>query len=323
MDHDTADAVLREIADTLECERVPYFLICGTCLGAAREGDFIAGDADIDIGILWEDAQWWRLKDIFAKDGFTVRGITEPLLELRCLKLRKHGIHIDLCGWVKHGQLRVLHSAKQRYALVHDAYLLENTEERHIRGRLYPCPYPVSTYLEREYGDWRTPIPKSECGTYRSHTRHIEYPITPQVKIKNIPKQCIYAPGVWDLLHVDHLRFLAKAKAAADILVVGVQEDASVKLQKGKAPIIPTEQRAEMVNALRITDIVTTYSTLEHVSAMKIYNCNMLALSTEDNSVHGCRAINYCLQKGHKIRLLGRGTRQSTSTIRETCNNEY
>lgn len=64
-------------------------------------------------------------------------------------------------------------------------------------------------------------------------------------------KKIVYTWGVWDLLHVGHIRLLQEAKALGDILIVGVFSDNIAKSFKRK-PIIPFNQRVEMLKALSV-----------------------------------------------------------------------
>lgn len=69
------------------------------------------------------------------------------------------------------------------------------------------------------------------------------------------------ANGVFDLLHVGHLRYLQAAAAEADVLVVAVNDDASVQRLKGPGrPIMPERDRAELVAALRGVDAVVLFA---------------------------------------------------------------
>jgi len=66
--------------------------------------------------------------------------------------------------------------------------------------------------------------------------------------------------GVFDLLHVGHLRYLQAARRCGDLLVVGVNSDACTRLLKGPArPFVPQEERAEMLAALNCVDYVTLF----------------------------------------------------------------
>jgi rfaE bifunctional protein nucleotidyltransferase chain/domain len=69
-----------------------------------------------------------------------------------------------------------------------------------------------------------------------------------------------FANGHFDLLHVGHLRYLSGAKARGDVLVVGVNGDASVARLKGAGrPIVPAVERAELVAALEPVDFVVIF----------------------------------------------------------------
>jgi rfaE bifunctional protein nucleotidyltransferase chain/domain len=68
------------------------------------------------------------------------------------------------------------------------------------------------------------------------------------------------ANGVFDLLHVGHVRYLEAAKKLADRLVVAVNSDASTRAYKGPGrPVIPEAERAELLRALRCTDLVLIF----------------------------------------------------------------
>jgi D-glycero-beta-D-manno-heptose 1-phosphate adenylyltransferase len=69
-----------------------------------------------------------------------------------------------------------------------------------------------------------------------------------------------FANGCFDLLHVGHVRYLAGARSQGDILVVGVNSDASVAHLKGPGrPLLPAEARAELVVALESVDYVVVF----------------------------------------------------------------
>jgi rfaE bifunctional protein nucleotidyltransferase chain/domain len=69
-----------------------------------------------------------------------------------------------------------------------------------------------------------------------------------------------FANGGFDLLHVGHVRYLEAAKREADLLVVAVNSDASVRAAKGEGrPVLDESARAELVAALRCVDYVTIF----------------------------------------------------------------
>ena len=70
----------------------------------------------------------------------------------------------------------------------------------------------------------------------------------------------VWTNGAFDLLHVGHVRSLAAARALGDVLVVGVNSDDSVRGLKGDGrPLVPAEQRAEVVAALAVVDRVVVF----------------------------------------------------------------
>lgn len=69
-----------------------------------------------------------------------------------------------------------------------------------------------------------------------------------------------FANGVFDLLHVGHVRYLQHAARVADVLVVAVNGDASVRALKGEGrPVMPAAERAEIVAAIRGVSYVTVF----------------------------------------------------------------
>lgn len=65
-----------------------------------------------------------------------------------------------------------------------------------------------------------------------------------------------YTTGVYDLFHIGHLNVLRRAKENCDYLIVGVTTDELSESKKGKKPIIPYEERAEIIKALKFVDMV-------------------------------------------------------------------
>jgi D-beta-D-heptose 7-phosphate kinase/D-beta-D-heptose 1-phosphate adenosyltransferase len=70
----------------------------------------------------------------------------------------------------------------------------------------------------------------------------------------------VFTNGCFDILHVGHARALEAARALGDVLVVSVNDDASVRRLKGvERPLVPQAERAEMVAALRSVTYVTIF----------------------------------------------------------------
>ena len=73
-------------------------------------------------------------------------------------------------------------------------------------------------------------------------------------------KTVALANGIFDLFHVGHLRYLEGAKGLGDVLVVAVNNDASTRRNKGPGrPVVPEQERAEIVAALACVDHVVLF----------------------------------------------------------------
>lgn len=91
----------------------------------------------------------------------------------------------------------------------------------------------------------------------------------------------VYTVGTFDLLHVGHLALLNHCKTLGDILAVGVASDEVVNLYKPNVPIVPLEQRVEMLQALGCVDIVRPYHELEYVSGCKAVNADIFVIGED------------------------------------------
>jgi rfaE bifunctional protein nucleotidyltransferase chain/domain len=73
-------------------------------------------------------------------------------------------------------------------------------------------------------------------------------------------ERVVLANGCFDLLHVGHVRYLEAARSLGDLLIVGVNGDASVGRLKGPGrPVVPAGERAELLLALRAVDAVVLF----------------------------------------------------------------
>jgi rfaE bifunctional protein nucleotidyltransferase chain/domain len=73
-------------------------------------------------------------------------------------------------------------------------------------------------------------------------------------------RRIVFTNGVFDLLHPGHVRYLQDARGLGDVLIVGLNADASVRRNKGPArPINPEDERAEVLAALACVDAVVIF----------------------------------------------------------------
>lgn len=80
-------------------------------------------------------------------------------------------------------------------------------------------------------------------------------------RIDNIDKKIVFTNGCFDILHIGHIRYMQEAAKLGDILVVGLNSDASVKRLKGpERPVNNQEDRAEMLSALEFVSYVVVFN---------------------------------------------------------------
>jgi rfaE bifunctional protein nucleotidyltransferase chain/domain len=79
--------------------------------------------------------------------------------------------------------------------------------------------------------------------------------------LKQQGKRIVFTNGGFNLLHVGHIRSLRDAKSRGDILVVAVNSDTSIKKNKGEGyPVIPEDERLEVLSELASIDLLTVFS---------------------------------------------------------------
>ena len=128
----------------------------------------------------------------------------------------------------------------------------------------------------------------------------------------------VYTVGTFDLLHVGHLALLNHCKLLGDILVVGVASDAVVKMYKPNVPIVPLEQRVEMLEALSCVDIVRPYHQLEYVSGCKAVGVDIFVVGEDwGKKQHNLDVNNYLRKMGKEIVHVTYNPRTSSTKIKK------
>src|SRR4030088_1751152 len=81
-----------------------------------------------------------------------------------------------------------------------------------------------------------------------------------RARLRHAGQKLVFTNGVFDILHVGHVRYLEAARALGDALVVAINSDASVRELKGAGrPLMNEAERAEILAALRATSYVTIF----------------------------------------------------------------
>jgi D-beta-D-heptose 7-phosphate kinase / D-beta-D-heptose 1-phosphate adenosyltransferase len=141
--------------------------------------------------------------------------------------------------------------------------------------------------------------------------------------LKKKGKRIVFTNGCFDLLHLGHIRYLEGAKALGDILLVGVNSDHSVQKLKGpKRPILPEEDRAEILSGLGSVDYITIFDEEDPLELISILQPNILVKGgdwTKETTV-GREVVE---RSGGGVVILPFVDKASTSIIIDTILKRY
>jgi rfaE bifunctional protein nucleotidyltransferase chain/domain len=99
---------------------------------------------------------------------------------------------------------------------------------------------------------------------------------------RRLSRKIVFANGVFDLLHVGHVRYLEAARAEGDLLVVGINSDSSTRKLKGPGrPILTERARATLVAALKSVNYVVIFDELDVNSLLKELQPDVHAKGTD------------------------------------------
>lgn len=128
----------------------------------------------------------------------------------------------------------------------------------------------------------------------------------------------VYTVGTFDMLHVGHLALLEQCRSLGDEVVVGVASDHVVASYKPNVPVIPLNQRLEMVKALRCVDKVRPYYELEYVSACVELNVDIFVVGEDwGRNSHNIAVEAYLLSKGKEVVQVLYNPRTSSTAIKK------
>src|ERR1700720_3693038 len=124
--------------------------------------------------------------------------------------------------------------------------------------------------------------------------------------------------GNFDLLHVGHVRYLHGAKALGGKLVVAINSDESVRALKGAGrPVMPAEERAEIVAALADVDAVVVFSELDVRALIREIHPDVQAKGT-DYTAESVPERDAVAEYGGRVAIVGDPKDHSTSEIIRT-----
>jgi len=128
-------------------------------------------------------------------------------------------------------------------------------------------------------------------------------------------KKVVFTNGVFDIIHAGHVDYLIKSKAMGDILIVGLNSDASVRNIKGEErPLVPESQRAFVLSNLKPVDYVVIFKedTPAKLIEKIIPDVLIKGADWEMNNIVGRDVV---IKNGGEVKTIGFVNNQSTSNI--------
>ena len=132
----------------------------------------------------------------------------------------------------------------------------------------------------------------------------------------------VVVPGVFDILHIGHTRFLESAANLGSYVIASVLSDGAVMEKKGVPPVLTFNERREVVASLRTVDMVVCQehdditTTLKKLTDLK-FQPSILVRSSQNESEHG---LKYMKKIGGHIAILDYDTSISSTIIKERVN---
>jgi len=130
-------------------------------------------------------------------------------------------------------------------------------------------------------------------------------------------KIIVYTSGTFDMFHSNHLKMINYARGLGDVLIVGVSTDELVSSYKAH-PIIPFNERLEIVAALKSPDIVIPQHTLDHTEIVKKLHIDAFVVGDDWYGKY-----DYLEELGVKVFYFPYGNGISSSSLKKTIYDTY
>lgn len=257
---------LKLITSTLDKNNIPYWIDCGTLLGAYRESDFIEHDGDIDISVnidhinivtdIFKNLEKLNLIDItkYKHEGIDV---SDRLIKLA---YKKNNIFVD-CRWMdiyfyrKKGDIyeHCLFSDQYNSKLKTPSKCIENLNKIKIKDVEFSCPSNIKTILKSRYGRYYM-VPQKRCNEHNKEWTAVNDNVSDEYLFEDDKNPVIcYTSLVGDMFHIGHFNLLKKCKDLFDKVIVGVHNDIDVMSYKEK-PVDSYEVRLNNIKNTGLYD---------------------------------------------------------------------
>jgi rfaE bifunctional protein nucleotidyltransferase chain/domain len=147
----------------------------------------------------------------------------------------------------------------------------------------------------------------------------LEGALTVRAKLQIEGKTVVFTNGHFDLLHVGHLDYLQRARALGDVLIVGLNSDASTRALKGeKRPIVLQGERARMLAALTCVDYVVIFEKTTANSLVEALKPDLYVKGGDWGEGHIPPEAEVVASYGGQVRILPYLPEHSTTRLIET-----
>ena len=104
-------------------------------------------------------------------------------------------------------------------------------------------------------------------------------------------EKVVFTSGSWDLFHVGHLNVLRRSRELGDRLIVGVSTDELIAEYKGAPPVIPFEERLEIVQNVKGVDLAVRQTILTEIRQLQEYNVDIVTIGRSNPSPQSERCV--------------------------------
>ena len=142
-------------------------------------------------------------------------------------------------------------------------------------------------------------------------------------KVRKSGRKIVFTNGCFDIMHVGHVRYLADAGSEGDLLVVGLNSDASVRIIKGdKRPIVRQNHRAEVLASLGCVDFIVIFDEPDPLKLIQTLKPDVLVKGEDwtEDAIVGAESVK---SQGGKIVRISFVEESSTTAIIEKILQRY
>jgi rfaE bifunctional protein nucleotidyltransferase chain/domain len=142
-------------------------------------------------------------------------------------------------------------------------------------------------------------------------------------KVRKSGQKIVFTNGCFDIMHVGHVRYLADARSEGDLLVVGLNSDASVRIIKGdKRPIVRQNHRAEVLASLGCVNFIVIFDEPDPLKLIQTLKPDVLVKGEDwtEDAIVGAESVK---SQGGKIVRISFVEESSTTAIIEKIIQRY